>query len=169
MSTSVQRLDLVFVTGNGGEAETLVERLQGLNGGDGVWLQELVVDEAPGAVDNQKIVAAVLAFAVNVSASVVGSAVYELLKDNPNTQCVAGETPIGGKELEDLAALGVTLRAAAKPMAPMAPAEAAEPAAETVAVESLPLETAAAEASPTKTFSIESLPLEPPPRADAKR
>lgn len=116
MNSAEHALELIFVTSNGAETDALVNQIQTLSDSvAALRLAELVVEDALGAVTNEKIITAVLTFSLNVAAGVLGNVVYNLLQDHTDVQCVAGEHPITPEDFNDLPTLEAKLLKASKP------------------------------------------------------
>lgn len=121
MNISGQTLELIFVVSDDSEADAVMAHLRHATTGESpLSLTELVVDEALGAVSNEKVITAILVFALHITEGVLGAMVYDLLKAYPGIACVAGETPVIQDDLNDLPALDAKLRNASQP-SPAAP------------------------------------------------
>lgn len=117
MQNDTRTVQVVFVAPSDSDAKAVIAVLQALPG-----LASLSVNDAPGAVSGQKIIAAVITFSLNVGAGVVGNAIYGALHNSPAVQCVVGETALSKEEASNAAKLGARIQTEAKETAPRADA-----------------------------------------------
>lgn len=118
MTTGTQSIPLTFVTDSTAEADAIVAALRAFAASPdslGAVLDDLDIQNPPGAVNTEKIIAVVLTVSINLSYGVVGNFIYDALKDKPHAECVVGTKPLSDTAARDPSAIESAVREAAAP------------------------------------------------------